>query len=488
MDAETEQTQQSFRGNVTFDPLAFAVPVQDPAIGEVLDCDSGAFVETKSFIGGKRYEELIAERMAVRDRLVERPRFRCSLCTVPVYLVSNQLKHFFFRHVTEDGSCPAETRGELSQDEIRARKYHGVRESEPHRRIKALIERSLAADPAFSGVKKERQWRSSHDPRSRRQPDVQAIGPMGRLAFEVQLSTTFLDVVVGRQAFYRDEGALLLWVMGNFDPDYRRLTTDDLLFSNNSNIFVVDEQTAALSESARKFHVRCHFRRPVREEDRLTDSWDSQVVAFDQLIHERDVQRSWYYDYDGQAIAIRTAIGHDRQERERLAGDALRGELTAFWTARVPNVDPGESARHAWDAMRRAFAQQGILIPANPDDDTSFIALMNGLMSAKAGRPVGWNFKQLIEVAHRIADAYPQHVLSFGHAIRHFGQKEFFNSQDKSGKWQRRAAGIKQSLGDREPDFMPEPETIPLLLFLFPVIGEKVKSFAAKAVAANTQF
>ena len=48
-------------------------------------------------------------------------------------------KRFFFRHKTEDGSCPAKTRGTLSEEEIRARKYHGLRESEAHKRIKQLI-------------------------------------------------------------------------------------------------------------------------------------------------------------------------------------------------------------------------------------------------------------------------------------------------------------------------------------------------------------
>ncbi|MBN9489947.1 MAG: hypothetical protein J0H44_22150 [Alphaproteobacteria bacterium] len=473
MDGAEKQIEPAIGGNVTFDPLAAALPVDEPAIREALDCDTGEFVDVKAWIGGQRYEELIAQRVSIRERLSKNPRFRCSLCSVPVYLVANQFKHFFFRHITEDGSCPAETRSPLSRDEILARKYDGVRESEPHKRIKALIMRSLSADPSFSEILSERQWRSSHDERSRRQPDVQATRPMGRTAFEVQLSTTFLDVVAGRRSFYRQEDALLVWVMGKFDPDYRRLTTDDLLFTNNSNILVVDEETATLSEAVRRFHVRCHFRRPAREGDRLTDRWESRVIPFSELTCEKESQRCWYFDYDRQASAIRAEIDKELQERERATLDALRSELLSFWLSRKPNAAPDKNEVRAWTALREALSERGVSLPSSPDEDSGFIALMNGVASAKEGKPVGWNFKHLVEVAHRIADGYPQHVVAFGHAARLFKRDEMLAEQDRTGKWKRRSAAIGASLRNGQPDFAPDPASILLVDFLMP--GTKAK-------------
>jgi len=473
MDEDEEQKRPLSGGNVTFDPLAAALPVEEPAIREVLDCDAGEFVDAKAWIGRQRYEELIAQRVSVRERLSEKPRFRCSLCSVPVYLVANQLKRFFFRHTTEDGSCPVETRSPLSREEILARKYNGVRESEPHKRIKALIARSLAADPSFSEILSEHQWRSSHDASSRRQPDVQATGPMGKLAFEVQLSTTFLDVVAGRRSFYRQEGALLVWVMGIFDPGYRRLTTDDLLFSNNSNILVVDEETVALSEAERRFHVRCHYRWPVREGDSLTDNWDSCIVPFKGLTYEKESQRCWHFDYDQQAAALRAKIDKELQEQEQSIADALRGELYSFWLSRSPNSAPDKTAIDAWALLRKELDNRGISLPPSPNDDSGFIALMNGVASVKEGNPVGWNFKHLVEVAHRIADGYPQHIVAFGHAVRFFERERLLDEQDRTGKWKRRRSAIGASLRSGEPDFVPDPVTVPLIDFLMP--GTKAK-------------
>lgn len=485
MDKLDGAQSETIQGNVTVDPLSQAVAVDMPEIEDVLDCDTGEYVDVRRWIGSWRYELLVPQRLDIKERIGTAPRFRCSLCSVPVYLIANQHKRFFFRHDREDGSCPAQTRSPLSRDEILARKYHGLRESEPHRRIKTLIARSLTADPAFSEALVERQWRSSSDPRNRRQPDVQATGPMGRVAFEVQLSTTFLDVVAARRGFYRQEGALLVWVMGWFDPEYRRLTTDDLLFSNNSNILVVDEETTSLSESTRRFHVRCHHRRPVREGDELVDHWESSVVAFANLHRDDEAQRCWHFDYEGEAAAMRAASAHDRVQRDNETATALREELFGFWISRNPPLLLDDAERARWAALRRGFGGRGISLPATPDEDSSFIALMNALTSAKEGRPVGWHYKKLIEVGHRLAEGHPQHVVAFGHALRHFGSADAMEAQDGSGKWNRRRAAIRASLERGDRHFFPDITSLPLLMLVIPEVGRKLQTLIAKANAAG---
>lgn len=475
MDTDSGEHDQVSRRNVTIDPLAPATPAENPAIKEVLDLDSGEFIDTEAYIAGKRYEELVRARIEIRERLSERPLFACAICHTPVYLVSNQLKHFFFRHKVEDGSCPAETRGNLSRDEICARKYHGLRESEAHKRIKLLIERSLAADPAFSGVKAEGHWRSSYDPEVRRQPDVQATCAQGRIAFEAQLSTTFLDVVAGRRSFYRKEGALLIWIMRNFDPFYRRLTTDDLLFSNNSNILVVDDETTRLSEASGKFYLRCHYRIPIRDGDELIDKWDTQVVTFDMLVCEREAQRAWYFDYEGKAAEIRTEIERAIRDRRLAADNDLRERFIAFWLARRPQEASEENGLAEWQILTGKFAQRGINLPLNPEWDSSFVALLNGLLSGRAGKPVGWEFKKLVQVAHRIADAYPQHIAAFGFAVREYGREKLLEQQDGTRKWERKRKTIRAALQGRDSKYMPTPEYFPLIGFLFPEISRKLR-------------
>src|SRR5690606_8836544 len=114
----------------------------------------------------------------------------------------------------------------------------------------------------------------------------------------------------------------------------------DLLFNNNSNILIVNEETAALSESTGQFHVHCHFRRPVRAGDKLADEWDSAIIAFDTLTCERDRQRCWHFDYEGEAAKLRALFEGERAALEVAAADALRIALFAFWIAREPNTRP----------------------------------------------------------------------------------------------------------------------------------------------------
>lgn len=72
-------------------------------------------------------------------------------------------------------------------------------------------------------------------------------------------------MVAARRVFYREEGALLVWVLRHFDPEYRRLMLTISCSQNNSNVLIVDEETTQLSEERGAFDVRCHFRRPRRE-------------------------------------------------------------------------------------------------------------------------------------------------------------------------------------------------------------------------------
>jgi hypothetical protein len=80
------------------DPLSRAVPVDNPEIGEILECETGAYLDARNWIGGWRYEQLIAQRVDIREKLDGAPRFRCPLCGVAVYLASNQHKRFYFKH------------------------------------------------------------------------------------------------------------------------------------------------------------------------------------------------------------------------------------------------------------------------------------------------------------------------------------------------------------------------------------------------------
>lgn len=498
---------------ITEATLAPARSVPRPAIKEVLDLDTGEFIPSAEFITRFLYHELVKERGVILGRMHrDEPRFACGDCMVPVYLVSRPEEHiFFFRHRHEDGSCPAQTRSPLSEEEICARKYHGLRESEPHKALKAMLLRCLDADPAFSGVATEQHWTSSTREKAYRRPDVQAEDSSGKIAFEVQLSTTFLRVVVGRRDFYREEGALLVWLFRGFDPSYRLMTTDDLLFPNNSNLFVIDEETVRLSLERERLHFRCHFRRPIRSGDDVTDRFESEIVAFSELTQDREGQRAYYFDYDAAEAEIRAAIAEDRaaaaaaEEELRLAEIARRDAEVArleaeasrrraaleaadrkdffeFWVEHGGTFRHTNQTRRAWSDLRGRFFCRDIFLPDYPDSSADVRAMISGLYSAREGKPVGWNYDKLVQVAHLLAQSHPRQILAFGYALELYDRAAQIDEEDVSGKWRDRKWDIGPRLKTRDEALLPDPELFPLMRFLFPEVSERVEAYYERAV------
>ncbi|MES2988707.1 MAG: DUF6035 family protein [Pseudomonadota bacterium] len=464
--------------NVTKGGLEPADAVQKPKIAEVIDLDDGTYFDAVPFIESHQHQDFMKARNTVLERMKERnPHYACALCTVPVYLVANPKKRFFFRHRIEDGSCPAETRNILTEEQIRARKYHGLRESAPHKRIKELIARSLKCDPAFGPPEQEKTWRSIHDPAAYRRPDVQVDSKQGKLAFEAQLSTTFLSVVVGRRMFYRDEGALLVWIFGSFDPDYRRLMTDDILFPNNSNLFVVDEETATISETRGRFHLRCHYRAPVREASVLRDEWRTEIVAFADVTQDRLGQRAFAYDYDGEEAALRAQIRAESAQVEAERARLDRGDFFEFWCEHGRSFRHTEENRGTWVQLRERVERYGASLPEYPDADAEIRALISALYSVREGAPIGWNYTKLVQVGHLLAESHPRLLLAFGHAVKVYERSAQIAGEDVTEKWSRRMKPVSAAMHRRDPAYLPDPSLLPLLTFLFPEVAEKVRSY-----------
>jgi hypothetical protein len=453
--------------NVTIDPLAPAPVVEAPEITHVLSLRTGRLLDAKRFISRHNYEELIRVRTRVLDAMnAGRPRLVCSLCHVPVYIVASTRKAFFFRHRHEDGSCPAVTRNFETEAEIRARQYAGVQESEAHRRLKRLLARSISADPNFSELAQETTWRATTGIAALRRPDVSCAFGGLKLAFEAQLSTTFLSVVVGRRAFYRAEGALLVWALASFDPNDRRMTEDDILFPNNSNVLVVDEASAAASEKEGRFMVTC-WHRAAGENGRQTE-WAKALVGFDELTLDVDGQRAFLVDVEGEERRRREAMEAERARRAAEREEALRSGFLSCWLRRYdPDVSYPERERE-WLTFVQPFAERGLPFPPHCWGEPELDRRLKAALTAKAGIPVGWRYKKLPEVAHHLHDRHPDLLFLFGRLLKRYRTDERLKAEDKTGAWSRKAAQVREEVRRGSRRYQPAVAWAELLAFLFP--------------------
>jgi len=431
--------------------------VADPQIDELLDLETGEYLNAGALIGTD-YGRVMQLRMALRtDIAAGMPRYGCALCGVPVYLVRMaQTEHFFFRHQLEDGRCPALTRGQLSEKEILARKYDGAKESRLHQRMKEWIARSLAADPAFSDIQTEETWKGTGTGRWRR-PDVRARYGDLPVAFEVQLSTTFIRVIAERRQFYLGEGGLLFWVFGRFGEADRRLTEDDVFYNNNRNAFVVDAETADASDRARQFQLDCYWSDPTQA---AVGPLQHQRVSFAQLTLDQVNQRAFYFDFDHQLAVLNT-----QQREQRMAVDApLRDRFDAFWLA---YLEGGPQDDAVWLTLRRELKDRGVPLPRYP---WQFMQrqLLNALYSAREGRPIGFGFSTFIELAHWIASSHKGYLRAFRRALEIYRRAEQLQAEDHTGKWRAKVAGYKPKLAANDAAYAPINPYPELVNFLFP--------------------
>lgn len=429
-----------------------ALIVPNPQIQEVLDVMLGEFAAASKVIGSD-YVRLIRLRMEVRARMrAGDPLYKCAICGVAVHICCARDKaRFFFKHRHENGNCPAVTAGTLNQEEIDARKYNGVKESKLHLQMKEWLVRCLTADGRFSQIRSEAVWKGAWGTEWRK-PDVQAVYQGLRIAFEIQLSTTFLDVIAARREFYLKEGGLLFWIFARFDTDRLRMTDDDVFYNSNANAFVLNAKSLEASERDRSFQLECIWALP--HPDGGTSGLHRRNVCFDELTLDPKAQRAFYFDFDQAREAL--------QQRERAACDQVRLAFEQMFASRGFYGDEG---RPAWSALRRRFSHAKIAVPPFPRDLP--FELLQGLYSAKYGKPVASKRRLLVEIAHQMANG-GRHLRWFSHALRHYGRAPQLRAEDRSGNWARKVKACRALEAQSPATYEPDRAQQVLIEFLFP--------------------
>jgi hypothetical protein len=264
----------------------------------------------------------------------------------------------------------------------------------------------------------------------------------------VQLSTTFLDVVLGRKRFYRQEGAALVWVLPSFDPSYRRMTTDDILFGNNSNILVVDDATVTASIAASQLVVRVWHRQPRIEGERIIDDWIERLVPWNELLIDVDRQTVCAFDFAAAESTAISQLGRLREQQKaakeatwRAAAAAAEQELRTEifgWALAEDRVD--DLVAYCADLL------------GTPSDVRVPIRMVKVIETAKAGKPVGFGYDTLVEVAHHLFHQRPELLMGFGYLLRAYGHHHLLAKQDSSGKWAAKVSANREAMR-RDPRF-----------------------------------
>lgn len=450
--------------------LEYAQPTEQMKLTDVMDLDSATPIEISSFLS-RELSLVIQDRAELASRFIldrDKPWLVCQLCGAALLLVRTQHRFFHFRHhpVIEGLiQCDISTKGELSSAQITAIKYNAQKESQTHIRLKGIIRDSLIADRSCGEPLVEKVWKGQPvaDRATWRKPDVQVVRGNERIAFEVQLSTTFLTEIVGRREFYRANGGAMIWVFQSFDPSSTKTAEEDIFFLNNLNVFIVNDQTLARSRATGRMAFECWYAVPELTGRTIVNEWRRAEVFLDDLTFSPEKQLVFYNDYLSQREVLESSVN----------ADVLRRDFHSFWMELGREDTP--QSRERWVDLRERIAvtYPDIKLPNSHWTDP-FQGAVSIVLSARYGRPIGYRFERLLNVSNQAFDSYKPFLLQFGWTLEIFEQNELLAEQDKKGTWAKRRQIIRTALQARDDAYRPDRQYNRLFAFLVPELKERL--------------
>lgn len=258
--------------------------------GKVLDVDP--------FLDGNSQEYNFKLRRAIKENVEDDALYLCASCFQPVLLRGSIHQELHFSHNRNSDDCPIKTTSNFTREQILAIKFNGQKEGYDHKTNKLLIADILGQDEAFDNVKVEKTFREENKygvAKEWKRPDVMAeyIPNGNNVVFELQVSTTFLDVIIARETFYKRNNAFLMWVFLEFNPE--RFTTSDVCYSSFNHIFVFDDAAANKSKEEKSLHLTCYYLKPFKtDNNEIHENWTSELVAFGELTFD-DLTKKFYF-------------------------------------------------------------------------------------------------------------------------------------------------------------------------------------------------
>ncbi|MCX7514249.1 DUF6035 family protein [Frateuria sp. GZRR35] len=466
-------------------------PAHDRTHEHVLDRDAGTWISLTDYMGVGDYGSVIEKkRVALKLKLNSGElRYVCPRCEEAMTLASHPITHksvqrFYFKHRDRSSLCTG-IQG-LSAAAICARKFAHCKEGEAHKQVKAWLVESMQADPAFSEINQEKHWKDVAGIRWR-QPDVQSLWRTERIAFEAQLSTTFLHVITERMHFYERNQGRLLWLFRDLELEHFKLSEDDIFYSNNRNGFCVNRETVALSREHRRFALECVWCEPVDLGGHAVDEVRRQTVFFDQLhfdVSADGVPRTYFFHYDAaidglqrkwkDACEMAQRLAKQKQLAQAEARDrALRDELEALFAAFPKDRDKN---KRRWRILRDKFKLRGFQLPDEIYRTSGPFYLLMAAYSAKRGEVVACNLGNFISLANSLYDRHKEALWAFSVMMKHYRRAPQMRAYGDMQKWRTRRDTYQRAWKSGDPAFAPDRRFDDLLVFLFPKAGADLLS------------
>jgi len=226
----------------------------------------------------------------------------------------------YFRHLKNSDDCCLKAESTLSRREVLVNKFNGQKEGDTHENIKNYLALWLRADSRFTDVKVESTIKGTGIfSKKWRRPDVSARFNGKLMVFEIQLSTTFLDVIVGRDNFYKENDIIIFWIFGEFDPNNARAAEKDIYFNNKANVFSIDADSLEMTEKEEVLFFSGYY--GIKISERII--WEKVLISFDDINFDGENYKPYFISVRQQALAALEWVVLRNEEISTLSLDCL---------------------------------------------------------------------------------------------------------------------------------------------------------------------
>jgi hypothetical protein len=270
-------------------------------VDRIINNENGRIYTDHDLLENRTEEEIFHLRRELEiDILENTPKYACAYCKDRLYLrgTVDRIHHFY--HIRKNPDCPLEAYPKWSLDKLKAYIYRGAKEGPLHKTIKDRLDKVLEKDNRFSDVRVEK---TVSDGSSWRKPDLQANFNNKKFVFEIQISNTFLSVIVARELFYRNMDIPLIWIFGEFNKRDTQFFEKDIFYHHNGNLFVFDEDTYKKSINAQTLLLKVFYLVPRYENGYVFPLWcdKPEIIDFSKIKFDKDNDgciRVFYKNYD----------------------------------------------------------------------------------------------------------------------------------------------------------------------------------------------
>lgn len=312
----------------------------------VLNKDDGLTVYANLFFL-KEENEVFNYRSELQKVIkgIREPLFVCYFCgqNIKINGGGKTKKVLHFAHKKDSDFCHLKTDTNYSQLEILRVKFNGAKESPLHFETKNLIKQFIESNSDFSNIRVEKVVKSNSNYLEWKKPDISATYKNLKVVFEIQLSTTFLSVIVDREHFYRENRTYILWIFKNFEVDEfkQRFTEKDVFYSNNRNAFVIDNEAINLSQQNNDLYLLCYYQKPVIENLKINYNWEFEYVCFNHLTFDEENYKIFYFDVNKEEERLNEeifAIEKELREKEYANQHRAKEEVSKHTKERVKDI------------------------------------------------------------------------------------------------------------------------------------------------------